>query len=432
MIKLNSPVFLRLSLLMCGLLAGLAAPYFTVQAGSGCPPLDPVIQGWAKNSTVYYDISSFPPDMRTQLTTAFQRWTTANSTNGSKVKFAEVDATHNTAGIKVQGGAYCTAKGCTASGATIADTNGIVSSATINIDITNQGGLFFDPQGSGFGNALLKVLLHEVGHTMGITDVPADTSQNCGGQTANNSVMNGKCGLNDQGNNMATTVKACDNTEVSLIGQYVGNANCPPGTLDDCPVNSTQNYTTCSCDFQPGTPVVIDVEGNNFSMTNAADGVFFDINGDGIPERLSWTTIGADDAWLALDRNGNGTIDNGLELFGNFTDQPLSGEPNGFTALAEFDRVGQGGNGDGVITTADTVFSSLQLWQDMNHNGISEPGELHTLTELGIASINLDYKESKRTDEYGNQFRYRAKVKDSKGAQAGRWAWDVFLLNARQ
>jgi hypothetical protein len=181
------------------------------------------------------------------------------------------------------------------------------------------------------------------------------------------------------------------------------------------------------CKCIRNSPILIDIDGDGFDLTDGTNGVWFNFNSAGL-ERMAWTSATADDAFLVLDRNHNGWIDDGTELFGNLTPQPASSDPNGFAALAEYDKPTAGGNGDDVIDNRDAIFASLRLWQDTNHNGMSDSWEVFTLPELGISSISVDYKLSRRTDRYGNKFRYRSKVYGS--GVAARYAWDVIFVGA--
>lgn len=219
-----------------------------VQASTGCAPNDPDIHGWAKNTTVYYSIGGFSPAVQAQIEQAFALWNTANGQNGSNVTFQAEDA-NNPATFTVSAGPAVASSGSSAGLTNIFHPFGTVSGAQTLIDVDNSQGTWFAEGQAGYDNVFLKIMLHEIGHTMGLNDVPVpDITKNCGDQTAGNSVMNGKCGINDQGNNLPTDVQPCDNLDVDSNFQY-NNALCNPA-MNECQYHGgVFNSTTCSCDY---------------------------------------------------------------------------------------------------------------------------------------------------------------------------------------
>lgn len=150
-----------------------------------------------------------------------------------------------------------------------------------------------------------------------------------------------------------------------------------------------------------GSPVVLDTDGSGkIELTSLQDGVQFDLDGDGKKEQISWTQAKGDktDAWLALDRNGNGQIDSGKELFGN-----QHGLANGYEELKKFDD-----NHDGVINEKDAVYSQLKTWKDVNHDGISQASEMQDLKTAGVASVKIGYTNSTEKDRFGNELRQQS------------------------
>ncbi|HEX2099886.1 MAG TPA: calcium-binding protein, partial [Candidatus Synoicihabitans sp.] len=131
---------------------------------------------------------------------------------------------------------------------------------------------------------------------------------------------------------------------------------------------------------------------------------YFDLDADGLSERSGW--VSPDDGLLVHDRDGDGRITNGAELFGN--NSILSNgqrAQNGFQALAEFDS-----NGDGAVDAQDAGYAQLQVWRDLNGNGVSDAGELQSLADAGVVSISTGYDNSTHVDAHGHQHRQVASI----------------------
>jgi len=154
---------------------------------------------------------------------------------------------------------------------------------------------------------------------------------------------------------------------------------------------------------QRSDPLTLDLDGDGLETTgiDSANPILFDHDGDGTANATGW--VKPDDGYLVLDRNENGLIDNGTELFGDST--PLLDEngdvvgqaADGFAALAAEDT-----NGDGIVDANDANWDKLRVWQDLNSDGKTDEGELKTLEELGVAGFHVAKEENNQVLANGN------------------------------
>ncbi|HEV2961625.1 MAG TPA: hypothetical protein VG649_07365 [Candidatus Angelobacter sp.] len=409
------------------------------------PDVNGPSQAWVPGALITVIASKFPRQLQSCVQSAFDNWNKANQTNGSGVKYnvtfndTPIDpSTNNGYQVTYQTVTLRTADGnAPLPGETGGKTNGqnrVTGVTNIDPHVTNCA-------------AVTETLAHEIGHTEGL----GECSQ-C--KAPGTSVMIGvpcvpdstgtKCAspqVPDYNNTTAglPSPTTCDN---STINNQVYSPPGGGGGGNPCLNGATATPTSSTIGSGSGgyfiapvcSPIIIDTKDEGFLLTSAQAGVTFDITGTGQPIQLAWTTRGSHNAFLSLP-GPDGLVHNGKELFGNFTTQPASAHPNGFLALAEFDRPENGGNSDRVIDEKDAVFSRLRLWIDANHDGICQTEELHTLPELGVFSLALKYSESRRTDDFGNQFRYRARLNPGPNdgeSDVGRWTYDVFLATTNK
>lgn len=213
--------------------------------------------------------------------------------------------------------------------------------------------------------------------------------------------------------NMMSSAGAGANPMAQMMGAMMPQSYTPTG----------QQMTIAAECQDNSSPLMIDLADRGLKFTSQANGISFDIDGDGSKDQISWLShdqIGI----LSIDINKNGKIDSIHELFGNNTkgpDEKLAA--NGFDALGKYDS-----NGDGIISSEDSIFDLLTLWTDENFDGESQSEELHSLSDLQIESISLNYSFNIKEDRYGNQSRESSLVRMTDGRE--KTMVDVWFLPA--
>jgi len=170
---------------------------------------------------------------------------------------------------------------------------------------------------------------------------------------------------------------------------------------EDGPIDCTGG--NCYDSFGSWEPLVLDLNGDGVNTTGTNNMVWFDLDGDGVSEHLTWTDAGTAEGFLWVNLNNKNRVDNGSELFGIGTVLPDGSKAkDGFEALAMYDQPAQGGNSDGIIDAHDAVWNKLRLWVDANHDGTCQPNEVSPIHKYGIEGISLSATRTNTVDIHGN------------------------------
>lgn len=221
---------------------------------------------------------------------------------------------------------------------------------------------------------------------------------------------------------------------VVLLSVVPATASCHL-PIGQCAPNHVWDLINCGCKFVAGSSILIDTRRTGFKLSSSKAGscVKFDLRGDGQKQCWSWPEAGSGNGWLAMPgrTNHDGMVDSGKDLFGSFTyqmhpdyvnapckDNPGCRDENGYYALLdELKQPDLGGYEDYgnpdtvyILSEKDKLWKDLRVWIDENRDGVSQPSELHKLSEFGIKSISLIPAMTGKYDEWGNWYRYAAPV----------------------